>query len=788
MEKPDGSHDVCFDEVSPRWDEGIPLGNGLCGAMIWGDGHPLRWSLDRLDLWDTRAAPESQAEGFEYAELIKLVRNQDHEAVRERFEEFYGTRSTPTKLLAGRLELDYGRAADTLESRLSLRRATAQITLGFGRSRSVIRTFLHATDGYGRVSIRGDARLPEVRLSGPGFLQALAGDRESSGLCRRPGAELGYPPAERGEDGAVTWLRQQTCEDLEWAVVVAREERDGGLDLVYVIAANTDGDDWLEAAKEKARRAAACAFEQGACGHERWWAGFWSASALDLPDKVYEAQWYLANYLFACASRAGGPAFPLQGVWTEDASDILPPWHGDYHHDLNTQMAYWHYMKANHLEEGRVFVDFLWALRDAGRAFAKRFFDAPGICLPSVMSIQGQPLGGWVMYCTNLINQAWLCQAFDHYWRYSGDDAFLADRAYPYLRESAACLLRWLEPGPDGKLLLPLSSSPEIHDSAPEAWLAPNSNNDLAILMYLFKTLSEMAARLGNGEEQRWDELLRQLPEFALTDDHVLMLSRDERLTESHRHLSHAMAVYPLELLDYDGSERDRKIIDATVRDLELLGTGLWMGFSFPWMSLLYSKQGNGEGAAYQLKLFWENFCSRNGLHLNGDFRKRGVSADHYRPFTLEANMAAACALQEMLLATPGGAIRVFGAVPDAWKKAGVAFENLRAQGGVLVSARMSERRLHSITLTAIRQRCVRVENRFSEERLAATSGEHAREIACPIGETFVLSMATDETVTITPVTGGITAQPDSERTSCAAQEQDGNSNGGVERDRRRDR
>jgi alpha-L-fucosidase 2 len=30
---------------------------------------------------------------------------------------------------------------------------------------------------------------------------------------------------------------------------------------------------------------------------------------------------------------------PLQGVWTADAGG-LPPWKGDYHNDLNTQMTY----------------------------------------------------------------------------------------------------------------------------------------------------------------------------------------------------------------------------------------------------------------------------------------------------------------------------------------------------------------------------------------------------------------------------------------------------------------
>ena len=48
---------------------------------------------------------------------------------------------------------------------------------------------------------------------------------------------------------------------------------------------------------------------------------------------------------------------PLQGVWTADEG-TLPPWKGDYHNDLNTELSYTHYLKANHLEEGRCFLDF----------------------------------------------------------------------------------------------------------------------------------------------------------------------------------------------------------------------------------------------------------------------------------------------------------------------------------------------------------------------------------------------------------------------------------------------
>lgn len=36
-----------FPHTITRWDEAVPLGNGVCGALIWGAADALRFSLDR---------------------------------------------------------------------------------------------------------------------------------------------------------------------------------------------------------------------------------------------------------------------------------------------------------------------------------------------------------------------------------------------------------------------------------------------------------------------------------------------------------------------------------------------------------------------------------------------------------------------------------------------------------------------------------------------------------------------------------------------------------------------
>ena len=92
-----------------------------------------------------------------------------------------------------------------------------------------------------------------------------------------------------------------------------------------------------------------------------------------MPNAVIEKQWYLDTYKFGAASRAGAPPITLQGPWTADDGK-LPPWKGDYHHDLNTELSYWPCYSGNRLEEGRNFLDWLWDTRAACRDWTRRFF------------------------------------------------------------------------------------------------------------------------------------------------------------------------------------------------------------------------------------------------------------------------------------------------------------------------------------------------------------------------------------------------------------------------------
>jgi alpha-L-fucosidase 2 len=283
---------------------------------------------------------------------------------------------------------------------------------------------------------------------------------------------------------------------------------------------------------------------------------------------------------------------------------------------------------------------------------------------------------------------AWVAQSFYWHWRYTMDEKFLTQRAYPYCVAIAECLQALLKPGADGKWKLPLSTSPEIHDNSLKAWLTPNSNFDLSLLRWLFGALAEMAPAAGDSSgAARWQKALAQLDDLAVEGQSgPLRLAPDESLRVTHRHHSHLMPIHPLGLITVEGSERERKIIDASLKQIVPFGTGAWCGYSFSWMACMTARAGRPEEAWKNLDIYLKAFISRNGFHLNGDYKRLGYSSFGYRPFTLEGNFAAAQAVHEMLLQSWGGGVRVFPAAPKEWGD--VSFDSLRAEGGFAVSAR----------------------------------------------------------------------------------------------------
>jgi alpha-L-fucosidase 2 len=226
------------------------------------------------------------------------------------------------------------------------------------------------------------------------------------------------------------------------------------------------------------------------------------------------------------------------------------------------------------------------------------------------------------------------------------------------------------------------------------------TNFDLGLVRWTFEKASELAAELGKTEEsQHWKTVLSQWPLFDIDPESGFTYVRGKPYNESHRHFSHLIAFHPLGLVDMSKGEKDQEIIRSTISTLDKVGPDWWCGYSYSWLGNIKARAFDGSGAAEALKIFATDFCLKNSFHVNGDQSGTGKSKFTYRPFTLEGNFAFAAGIQEMLIQSHTGVVRIFPAIPEEWQD--VKFTKLRTEGAFLVSAQMRKGEITVIDILA---------------------------------------------------------------------------------------
>jgi alpha-L-fucosidase 2 len=684
------------------WDEALPLGNGLLGALVWGDGRPLKISLDRTDLWDLRPVPEFHSPEYTYDRMVQWHHQGRVDDLVRVYEQPYSRAESPTKIPAGRIELALGEAARFTRADLDLADATADVRFA---PQPRVRVLVHATRPIGLIRI-SPAGGVTPKLVAPPF-----GGKGSLG-------KLGYPaPVETSGENWQAFT-QRGWQGFRFAVYLGWRVIDGEWVGAWTVASGFEGADPLAIARARVDETLSGPIRAVLSTHAEWWCGYWGRAGLRLPNAVIERQWYLEQYKFAAASRRGSPPITLQGPWTADNGE-LPPWKGDYHHDLNTQLSYWPCYSGNHLEEGLSYLDWLWNTRANCVDWTRRFFGMPGMNVPMTADLDNNQIGGWRQYTHSATTACWLAQHFYLHWQYSRDQAFLRDRAYPYLRD-AATFVEAVTAGkdPQGRRTLRLSASPEIHDNRPEAWFADTMTNyDLALVRWLMTASAELAHHLGLEQDAgRWRGVLAEMPDLARGPDGGLLIAPGHPLPASHRHFSHLMAIHPLGLIDWADGADARRTITAALSELDRLGPDYWCGYSYAWLANLAARARDGGKAERALEVFARAFTLRNSFHCNGDQTGRGYSRFTYRPFTLEGNFAAAAGVQEMLIQSHRGTMLLFPAVPESWRD--VQFAGLRAQGAFVVAATRVGGVVNRLTILAEKGGTCRLVSPFSGKQL----------------------------------------------------------------------
>ena len=683
------AHDLAFAEVATTWDEGIPLGNATVGALVWQKGNSLRFSLDRTDLWDLRPNDSLSGDHYRFSWVKEQIRKNDYLPVQKKFDWPYDRDPAPSKIPGAALEFSLKQLGTPDSVHLYLNNALCEVQWKNGTR---MQTFVHATEPVGWFVFYNltDSLLPNIVP--PVYDRSStdqANDHSGPDLER-----LGYRQGTITKDKNRIVYHQPGWGNFYYEVAVEWERKGDALYGVWSVTSSL--------AEDKAPNEVAEALHRGMSkdykAHLDFWKDYWAASSVTLPDQVLQKQYENEMYKFGSAAREDSYPISLQAVWTAD-NGKLPPWKGDYHHDLNTELSYWPAYTGNHLKEGMGYLNTIWNQRDTYRKWTRQYFETEGLNVPGVATLTGEPMGGWIQYAMSQTAGAWIGQHFYLHWKYSADKEFLKEKGYPYVRDVATFLEQISEVDKStGVRRLEFSSSPEIFDNSIQAWFKTMTNYDLSLMTFIFRAASEMADALQLPEEaEHWRKIAGQLPDYDLADDGSLTFAKGFPYEGSHRHFSHAMAIHPLGLIDWSDGPEAQRIIRATVKRLDQFGPDYWTGYSYAWLGNIKARMFDGEGAAKALRTFAECFCLKNTFHANGDQSGTGKSLFTYRPFTLEGNFAFAAGVQEMLLQSHTDVIQIFPAIPADWKD--VSFEKLRAMGGVLVSASMKNGKVDEVRI-----------------------------------------------------------------------------------------
>ncbi|MEU5974884.1 glycoside hydrolase family 95-like protein [Streptomyces sp. NPDC047315] len=419
------------------------------------------------------------------------------------------------------------------------------------------------------------------------------------------------------------------------------------------------------------RRASTSPYDSLAGPHRTWWDRFYRKGFLSLPDARLQRFYWIQLYKVASAARRDAPVMATCGPWLEPT-----PWPNTWW-NLNVQLEYWLIHGSNHLELDAV-SRALGEYREQLTAEVAPPYRADCAGVPRTTDTRlvnggatppgngyGVGVPGRNPPTPEVGNLTWALHNVWLSYRHTLDRALLRDTLFPLLRRAVSYYLHFLSPGPDGKLHLPPTFSPEYGVDAPDC------NYDLMLLRWGCRTLLESAQelRIADPLAPRWREVLTKLVPYPVDGD-GFMIGAGVPFAKSHRHYSHLLAVYPL--YEVTGRTAEERALIQRSLDHWVSFEGALQGYTFTGAASMSALLGSGEDALRYLEQLMARYIQPNTM-----YKESGP--------VIETPLSASQSVHDMVCQSWGGVIRVFPALPALWRD--VVVHDFRTQGAFLLSA-----------------------------------------------------------------------------------------------------
>jgi hypothetical protein len=626
--------------------EALVLGNGDLNALLWQRQGKMCMRVTKNDLWDARI------DTSEDPPLLKMdIKNRSWSGGTGQPASWVNRpypqpRCAAVIVIGGRQALASSQTNRTT-ARLDLRRAVANVNGTMVRALADQNVFL--IDGPADVSLE-EIKAPQL------------------------------PPARLGETGGVKWLHMVMPGDVDYH------------GMEYALAAATRGDRNAVSlvtsfdVKENVRAAAIRLARQTLATdpipkHEAAWEKFWSASGVELGDRFFQDAWYRNLYYMRCFCRAG-TTMPIT-LYAGLANDA-PGWHGAPTLDYNIEQTFWPMFVCNQVDRMEPYVRCIAAFAPRGRWLAKETYGVDGLFLPvnifgpehlvapEVAKSRNRRQICYVPWSYGLGLTGWGLQNLWLRYKYQPTRAYL-ESVYPLLRDGAEFYANVLELCRDdehGKAEIGPSYNPEHGPFG-----TYNNPVDIAYFRFLLGAAAEASRLLDRDATpaERWQRQRTRVPDYETTslEGQPIVANwkgANAASVEVHNVAVPTVPIFPGDQVTWFSPPEEKALFVRTLRWLKHNGNN-----SHIMVNVARARFSMPE-AYERTRDHFSKIVTPNGLYA-------GWPGHGYY---LAESWAFAGLTAELLLQSVGDIIRVF----PAWPKAHDAkFENLRAQGGFLVSA-----------------------------------------------------------------------------------------------------
>jgi len=366
-------------------------------------------------------------------------------------------------------------------------------------------------------------------------------------------------------------------------------------------------------------------------------------------------QFNFGRYLLISCSRPGTLPANLQGLWNNSNK---PPWHSDYHTNINIQMNYWGADSANLSDCFTPLSDWMMKSLPVAEAGTRAAFpNSKGYAYRTSANAVGG--GGWRW---NFAGAPWMAaQCYDHY-LFTRDRKYLEEVCWPLMKGAAEFIISThLKERPDGTIVVKDGWSPEhgpredgvAHDQQIMRELFRSilaAAKELKIDDAFVKEVARIEPKLLKDKIGKWG----QLQEWE-TD-------RDKK-GDQHRHTSHLYAVYPGSTISPKSTPELAEAAKVALAGRTLTGDSR-RSWTWPWRAALWARLGEGDKAGDML----EALLRYNTLD--------NMFATH-PPFQIDGNLGMVGAVCEILLER---------AIPSSWPHGSV--KGLRTREGKVIDVK----------------------------------------------------------------------------------------------------